>query len=216
MRVEDKEKIVLIGGGDFAKKVFYLLETQDRYEIVGYTDIEDKGELLSIPYLGKDTEFWSKEKAFPAENIILCIAGNIKLLEIKEKIIRNYKSLGVKFPKIISKNCFVHESASLEEGVIVFDQVYVDFDSYIGAFSVLNLKCTVGHDAKIGTNTLISPHVLIGGGADIGNNCFVGSNGTINPYRKICNNTVIGSNSVATKDIDKSGIYVGVPAKFYK
>lgn len=216
MSTENKEKIVLIGGGDFAKKVFYLLKSQNQYDVVGYTDVEDKGQLLSVPYLGKDTDFWMKQKDLPAENVVLCIAGNIKLLPIKEKIIKNYKSLGVKFPKIISDNCFVHESVKLEEGVIIFDQVYVDFDTLIGKFSVLNLKCTIGHDAKIGSNTLISPHVFIGGGADIGDNSFVGSNGTVNPYLKICDNTVIGSSSVATKDIDKSGIYIGVPAKFYK
>ena len=49
----------------------------------------------------------------------------------------------------------------------------------------------------------------------IGNNVSIGSNATILPV-KICNDVIIGAGSVVTKNINKSGIYVGNPAKFLK
>ena len=49
----------------------------------------------------------------------------------------------------------------------------------------------------------------------IGNNVSIGSNATILPIN-ICDNVVIGAGSVVTKNITKSGIYVGNPAKFLR
>ena len=49
----------------------------------------------------------------------------------------------------------------------------------------------------------------------IGNNVKIGSGSTILPV-KICNNTIIGAGSVVTKNINKSGIYAGNPARFMK
>ena len=49
----------------------------------------------------------------------------------------------------------------------------------------------------------------------IGNNVSIGSNSTILPV-SICDNVVIGSGSVVTKNILKSGIYAGNPAKFLR
>ena len=49
----------------------------------------------------------------------------------------------------------------------------------------------------------------------IGNNVSIGSNTTILPI-SICDNVVIGAGSVVTKNILKSGIYAGNPAKFIR
>ena len=49
----------------------------------------------------------------------------------------------------------------------------------------------------------------------LGSNVSVGSNATILPV-SICDNVVIGAGAVVTKNITKSGIYVGNPAKFQR
>ena len=49
----------------------------------------------------------------------------------------------------------------------------------------------------------------------IGNNVLIGSNSTILPI-EICDDVVIGAGSVVTKNIYKSGIYLGSPAKFVR
>ena len=40
-----KEKIVVIGGGDHARVVISILKKLGWYEIIGYTDLEHKGDL---------------------------------------------------------------------------------------------------------------------------------------------------------------------------
>ena len=49
----------------------------------------------------------------------------------------------------------------------------------------------------------------------IRNNVSIGTNSTILPVT-ICDNTIIGAGSVVTKDITKTGIYAGNPAKKMK
>jgi acetyltransferase-like isoleucine patch superfamily enzyme len=48
----------------------------------------------------------------------------------------------------------------------------------------------------------------------IGNRVSIGSNATILPV-KICDDVVIGAGAVVTKDITKSGFYVGNPARIH-
>lgn len=40
------EKLVLVGGGPFAKCTINYIEDEEKYEIVGYTDLEDNGDIL--------------------------------------------------------------------------------------------------------------------------------------------------------------------------
>ena len=49
----------------------------------------------------------------------------------------------------------------------------------------------------------------------VGNVVSIGSNATILPV-EICDNVVIGAGSVVTKDIKRSGVYVGNPARFLR
>ena len=49
----------------------------------------------------------------------------------------------------------------------------------------------------------------------IGNSVSIGSNATILPVN-ICDNVVIGAGAVVTKNITKSGVYAGNPARLIK
>ena len=61
-----KNKIVVIGGGGHAKVVISILKKLGNYKVVGYTDIDNKGEILGVDYLGNDEIL---EKLFLNKNI---------------------------------------------------------------------------------------------------------------------------------------------------
>ena len=46
-----KEKIVILGGGGHAKVIISILKKIDKYEIVGYTDLENKARSLELNIL---------------------------------------------------------------------------------------------------------------------------------------------------------------------
>lgn len=211
-----KKKILLAGGGDFAKKVIKLINKIGYYDIVGYTDIKNMGFLFDVPYIGKDSEFENIKKKFPDCSAIVTIAGNIDLIYKKEKIIINLKLLGYDFPRLISPESCIDETVVLEEGCIVFDKAYIDFESIIGPYSIINICTTIGHNTKIGKMVTISPETITGGGSQIGDYSFVGINATIRPYVSIKSKIIIGSGAVVTKDCLKPGTYIGNPARIIK
>ena len=47
-------KIVIIGGGGFLGNLINYINSQDLYEIYGYTDRTNNGTILGIKYLGND------------------------------------------------------------------------------------------------------------------------------------------------------------------
>ena len=73
----------------------------------------------------------------------------------------------------------------------------------------------ISSNVKIGDNCMIAGQVGFAGSTKVGNNVSIGSNSTLLPVN-ITNNVVIGAGSVVTKNINKSGTYVGNPAKRIK
>ena len=117
-------------------------------------------------------------------------------------------------------------------------------NSFIGPFVEIQRDASIGKNTRIQSHAFICELVTIGdhcfishgvmfindlfksggpAGPDrakwkkttIGNHVSIGSNATILPVT-IADNVVIGAGSVVTKDIIKSGIYAGNPAKFLR
>lgn len=211
-----KKNILLVGGGDFTKKVIKLLGQFEEYNIIGYTDIEDKGILFDVEYLGVDKIAHKIKEQYSNLCAIMCIVGNLNLLKKKTDLIDYYKRQGFNFTTIISKKAFIDNSATIGEGVVIFDNTYVDFNTKISDYSVINLGVMVCHDVKIGSNVVVSPCTVIAGGTTVSSNVFIGTNSTINPYLKISSDIVIGSGSMINKSLEERGTYVGNPLRKIK
>ena len=88
------EKLVLVGGGPFAKCTINYIEDEEKYEIVGYTDLEDNGDILGYKYLGKDEEVLSKLFAEGVKYAVVGAGNHLNDCTIKEKITNKVKSYG--------------------------------------------------------------------------------------------------------------------------
>ncbi|MCF8295997.1 MAG: NeuD/PglB/VioB family sugar acetyltransferase [Saprospiraceae bacterium] len=207
------KKIIVIGGGDLGKKAISLITRYNLYEIIGYTDIVDRKLSFDIPYLGDDKEI---EKFRKDKGEIFCVMGigliNNELV-LRRKIYNRLRSLGMRFPIIISPAAIIHHSSIRGEGSIIFDNAYIDFESKCGELCLININSILCHNTQIGDNTIISPQAICGGRSVIGDNVFIGIGTTIKNCVNIIDNTLIGAGAVVVKDIFDSGIYVGNPAK---
>lgn len=207
--------IIIIGAGDFAKKNICLIRRNKVFKIIGYLNPYNCGDLFGVKYLGND-EYLEKADYKNNLNASIGIAGNMIVLNKRNRIIKLLKEKNINVPYIIDRDTFIEENVELNEGVIVFKGSFVDFNVILKSFSVINLHSLIGHDVIIGENTVISPKCAIGGGCKIGNNCFVGMHSTINPYLEISDDVIIGSGSVVTRNIIEKGVFVGNPAKKIK
>lgn len=149
-------------------------------------------------------------------------------------------------PNIIGKNCNIHETAIIgvhgntycvcPDGskldlkhmgnVIIEDNVDIEAlsivhragmtSTIIGEGSKVCVKCNIGHNCVIGKRTFIAPGVLLGGGTEIGDYCYIWQGVITRSNISICDKVVIGAGSLVMKDITKSGVYFGSPAKYMK
>lgn len=78
------------------------------------------------------------------------------------------------------------------------------------------VMCNIGHNTKIGKRTYIAPGVLLGGGTQIGNDCFIWQGVITHSQIKICDRVMVGNGSYIHRDITKSGVYAGSPARWIK
>jgi len=74
----------------------------------------------------------------------------------------------------------------------------------------------IGHNCELGRGTVLAAGVILNGGVITGRRCWISSGAMIKHHVKICDDVVIGMGAVVTKDITKSGIYVGNPARYLK
>jgi UDP-perosamine 4-acetyltransferase len=206
------DKIVVVGGGGHGKVVISIIQKIDDYEIVGYTDVENKGEILGIKYLGNDKIL---EELFLNKNIKNAAIGigQIKNVEARKDTIEKLTEIGFEFPVIISPDATINEDVKIGNGTVVMDGVVINTGTEIGKFCIINTNSAVDHDCNIGDYVHIAPGVTISGGVKIGNNTFIGAGTTIIQYKEIGENIIIGAGSVVVKDLIDSGTYFGVPAR---
>ena len=179
------DKIVVIGGGDYSKKVIRLVQRERLFKIIGYTDLNDKGDLFGVNYLGNDDIIEELKKKNHSFKVILGIAGNLAQVKRRGLILKYLSEINVMVATVISSMSYIDNTAIIGNGVVIFDNAYIDFEVELGNNSVVNINSTICHNAIIKENVIISPSSTIAGGAKIGCNSFLGINVTVNPYIEI-------------------------------
>tara|TARA_R110000751_G_scaffold62151_1_gene128444 strand:- start:126 stop:704 length:579 start_codon:yes stop_codon:yes gene_type:complete len=128
-----------------------------------------------------------------------------------------------KLPKETKYFTFIHPSVHIMD-----DSIEIGHGSFIGANSILttNIKLGnhallnrgnhIGHDSIAGDFFSMMPCAVIGGNVTLGDNVYLGSCSNVREKINVNSNVIIGMNAAVVKDINKSGTYVGVPAKKIK
>ncbi len=120
----------------------------------------------------------------------------------------------------IGNDCFIGPFVEIQKDVTIGERCKIQSHAFICELVTIGNHCFIGHGVMF-INDLFSGGGPAGGNKDlwkkttIGNHVSIGSNATILPV-KICDHVVIGAGSVVTKNITKSGIYAGNPARFLR
>jgi len=120
----------------------------------------------------------------------------------------------------IGDDSFVGPFVEIQKNTTIGKNTKIQSHSFICELVSIGDECFIGHGVMF-INDLFSEGKPANGNKDfwkntkIGNNVSIGSNATILPV-EICDHVVIGAGAVVTKNIIKSGVYVGNPAKKIK
>ena len=120
----------------------------------------------------------------------------------------------------IGNGVFIGPFVEIQKNVTIGKNSKIQSHSFVCELVNIGENCFIGHGVMF-INDLFSDGKAAGGDqskwkpTEVGNNVHIGSNATILPVR-ILENVVIGAGSVVTKDITKSGVYAGNPAKLIR
>ena len=127
-----------------------------------------------------------------------------------------------RLPKETQFFTFIHPTALLMEDIEIGEGSFIGAYSIlttnikIGKHAILNRGNHIGHDCQIGNYFSAMPGAIVSGNCKIYSCVYVGTNASIKEKLSIHSFTTIGSNAAVVKNIEESGIYVGVPAKLKK
>ena len=203
------KKIAIIGTGGFAKEVFCLISDLGLdqnfdcfYEPNFDFSLHSNLKIFDRPIMPLSTIDTNK-------HIISIAIGDSKIRENIVNHLPNY----IEYITLIHPNVILSKFITIGEGSIICAGSILTCDIKIGKHSHLNLKTTVGHDCIINDFFTTAPNVSISGNCIIDKHVYLGTSSMLKQGLTITKNVTVGMGAVVTKNIIKTGVYIGNPAK---
>jgi UDP-perosamine 4-acetyltransferase len=207
--------IVLVGGGGHAKVIVSILRKLGCFTILGYTALEDGGNLMGIPFLGSDTKIAQLANEHGNLNAVLAV-GQVGLGNLRSSLWERLRVLPLSFPPIVSPKAIVNEEVAISEGAVVMDGAVVNSGASLGRGVIVNTNSTIEHDVMLGEWVHVAPGATISGGVTVGDFSMIGAGATVIEGRRIESGCLIGAGATVINDLSEAGVYVGCPARRIK
>lgn len=119
----------------------------------------------------------------------------------------------VKLTQLIDTTAIVSPTAKICSGAIVCEYSTIHTNVELGANTLIQPFCDIGHDIKVGSHTVLSPYCAPGGGTVFGDRVFVGMKVSIMELMVIGDDAIIGMGSAVFRDVPPGATVVGNPAR---
>lgn len=207
-----KQKLVIIGTGEFGLIAHEYFTHDSDYEVVGFAAEQayiTEPTLLGLPVVAVET----MEETFPPASHHAHVAVTFtQLNRVRRKLYDMAKAKGFTMANYISSRAFVWRNAILGDNVFIFENNVIQPFTEVGNCVVMWSGNHLGHRSIIRDNCFISSHVVISGYCDIGQNSFLGVNTTLSNNLTIGADTFTRPATVLLKNTEENTMYDGSPA----
>jgi sugar O-acyltransferase (sialic acid O-acetyltransferase NeuD family) len=211
--MDKKDKIVIIGDGEFAEIAYEYFTYDSSYTVVAFAvekQFITKDNLFELPVIA----FEEMEHLYsPKEYKVFTAITFTKLNRVRTKLYEEAKSKGYSFVSYVSSKAFVWKNAKIGENCFIFEDNTIQYNVEVGNNVVLWSGNHIGHRAKIKDNCFVSSHVVVSGYCEVGKNSFLGVNSTFVNNISIGDNSFVAAGALLTKSYGDNLILKGSPAK---
>lgn len=144
--------------------------------------------------------------------LMIAVADSRDRFEITQRLPKETKY----FTWIHPTALVMDNNIEIGEGSFVGAYSILTTNIKIGKHAILNRSNQIGHDCEIGDYFSAMPGAIVSGNVKIYDNVYMGNNSSVREKLSINSMTTIGMNGAVVKDINDSGVYVGVPVKKIK
>ena len=206
------EKLIIYGGGPFAKLMHYYLSVDTQYNVSGFTIDE---EYMTEDHIGKLSvvPFESVEEEFPPDTYKMLVAIGYRRMRNRPILFNKAKFKGYSFINYINSHAIVYDDLKLGGNNIILGNVNIEPGVVIGDNNIIWSDTLLGHNLILGNHNYISAKCLMAGDIAIGDLCFIGNGVTSINNLKIEDEVHVFPGAVLFKDAQKDGKYHGNPAR---
>lgn len=190
-------RILLIGGGGFAKEVHEIADLSG-HRVIGY--VADAAGVVDLPYLG-GVDALSELRSQFDQIMVAFGAVDRRSLVRRAELIGRIEAEGYEFASLVSPHATISRGVSVAPGAFVAHGVTVSVDAKVGRHAILNTAAVVGHDAVIGDRSIVAPCAFLGGAAVIGEDCLVGPNAVVLEGRNVGNHVIISLGGLVLRSV---------------
>jgi len=206
--MEQKQKLLILGAGPYAKFIKDMIVDLSGFEVTGFVidmpPFEHGSSLDELPI------FWVDElEDIDRSCRMVCGLGSMK----KVNLIKKIHSYGFSFVNLVHPHSFMSKTANIGHGVIINSGAQIATKVAIGNHVLINRGALIGHDVVINDFVTISPGANIASNVNIGPWSNIGMGAIIIDHVNIGEASYIGAGSLVTKDIPDHVKVVGIPAR---
>ena len=193
----DKQKVVLIGGGQHAWTLLNVFESQG-ITVVGY--IAPTESLLSekVSYLGDDHIIGDISIKLQCKFFIALGFYNRTTLLNYVNFYKEYSSLIDLSDPLVHPSAYFSSFSSIKRGTYIGPKALINDNVSIGYSCIINSGAIIEHDCKIGNGCHIAPGAIVCGGTKIGDFSIIGAGSVLLNNLVIERETVVKAGTTVT------------------
>lgn len=201
------DKLLIIGASGHGKVAADIAHKMNKWNTISFLDDDENlKSSMGNDVIGKAAEVTTYINDY---DIFVGIGNNA----IREKIQTELEEMGASITSLFHPKAIIGNQVIFGRGSIVMAGAIINCCSKIGNGCIINTSATVDHDNNIEDYVHISPGCHIAGSVTVKKRSWLGIGSIVINNLSITEATVIGAGAVVTKDITKSGVYIGVPAR---
>lgn len=207
----DRQRIVILGTGGFAKEVRWLIEELDwttapRLEFAGYVAVDtrhhDMGAQVSPTRADLRGDLgWLFEHRHEFDALALGVRSGSARYELASELEATF---GPSYWPTIVHPTVRYDASTLEigHGVTMFANTIATVDLVIEPFVGVHIGCTLGHDVVLGKGSMIDTRADIAGNVRVGRGVHIGARALILEHVSLGNGSIVGAGIVVEADVE--------------
>lgn len=203
-----EKRIVIIGAGGHAGVIADLIEAAaDKHRQGRILFLDDNIPAGAMAYGYRVEGRISACTGYPAgTEFIIGIGDNA----VRRKIAAQYD---LNYITLVHPGAVIAGNVSLGKGTVVMAGAVVGRGTRVGEHCIINTGATVDHGCVLGDFVHISPGAHLGGEVRVGDGSWLGIGSCVRQGIEIGKDVIAGAGAAVVKNIEKKGIYKGIPAK---
>lgn len=201
------KQVIIIGAGGHSAEIDEYIRYNNRnsvsekVSVIGFLDDNPDSYAayrFSAPLLGGVKEHEVRQDC----EYLIGIAN----LAYRRLFVERFLGRGARFTNCVHATAYISASAIIGYGVIIGPHVNIGPNVKVGDYTLINSRCSMGHDTVVGCFNFISPNVCFSGFTSIGDGNLFGINSCTIPGVTVGNENKVAAGMVLDKNIGDDSV----------